>query len=231
MTVDAGPAQTRSTRRSSPSRSACRARRTCQTIDHIEVDTGSSACAFCMRASAGSCRSALPPATVPGGMTLAECLQFADGSSWGPIATGRHPAAHLRRDRNQRQRSGDRRSPGYPALRRDLAVRARRRTRVTAFGANGILGVGPFAQDCGPACADTVNFPTGWYVLPATATVNRRAAARPRAPRSCAAAAEPGDALQHRQQWRDRRAASRSARWHCLAHRRRARLRDRYADQ
>src|SRR5205807_1773486 len=40
---------------------------------------------------------------------------------------------------------------------------------VTAFGANGILGVGPFAQDCGSACVATAQ-PSTYYSCPSTST-------------------------------------------------------------
>src|SRR5256884_7908319 len=40
---------------------------------------------------------------------------------------------------------------------------------ITAFGANGILGVGPFAQDCGSACVATAQ-PSTYYSCPSTST-------------------------------------------------------------
>ncbi|HLY66478.1 MAG TPA: DUF3443 family protein, partial [Chloroflexota bacterium] len=53
---------------------------TCQTIDHIEVDTGSVG----LRIISSALTIALPAVTA-GGNPLAECLQFADGSSWGSV--------------------------------------------------------------------------------------------------------------------------------------------------
>ena len=59
----------------------CNASNQCQTIDHIEVDTGSSG----LRILSQALSINLPVATL-GGKALAECTQFADGSSFGPLA-------------------------------------------------------------------------------------------------------------------------------------------------
>jgi hypothetical protein len=58
----------------------------CQTIDHVQVDTGSQGLRILASVVNSSLLSALSPVTVNGG-ALAECTQFVDGYSWGPIVT------------------------------------------------------------------------------------------------------------------------------------------------
>jgi hypothetical protein len=130
---------------------------TCQTIDHVEVDTGSSG----LRILKEALTLALPPHTHGGGLQFAECLQFADGSSFGPLEE-----ADLTMPTSQKfvpgmavQVIGDT-NYTIPA---NCPMGVKYEQTVADFGANGILGVGPFAQDCGPACADAVSFPDGWY--------------------------------------------------------------------
>ena len=55
----------------------------CQTIDHIQVDTGS----YGLRILAPVLTLTLPVETLANGSSLAECTQFVDGFSWGPVVT------------------------------------------------------------------------------------------------------------------------------------------------
>ena len=127
---------------------------TCQTIDHIEVDTGSTG----LRILADvPFTLTLPQATNgSGGPPMTECLQFADGSSYGSLrvayitlpGSGEHAANVIV------QLIGD---STYPVptgtITGQSACPGITENTVQAFGANGILGVGPFAQDCGGGCA------------------------------------------------------------------------------
>src|SRR5260370_10286621 len=54
----------------------------CQTIDHIQVDTGS----YGLRLLASVLTLRLPLTTASNGNSLVECTQFVDGYSWAPIA-------------------------------------------------------------------------------------------------------------------------------------------------
>lgn len=115
---------------------------TCQTIDHIQVDTGSSG----LRIIASELQLRLPTQTDLTGKDIAECTQFVDGSSWGPL--------HL----------ADIKISGEVASNQPIQVIGETtyavpggcsgtvETTVADFGANGILGVGPFIQDCGDSC-------------------------------------------------------------------------------
>lgn len=114
---------------------------TCQVVDDVLVDTGS----YGLRLF----KQLLPfslPTTAAGAGTLAECVQYLDGTShWGPVASadvvlggevvqvpiqvldatfGPPPSA----------------CPGPDAS-------------PAVAGLNGILGVGPFAEDCGVGCS------------------------------------------------------------------------------
>ena len=64
---------------------------TCQTIDHILVDTGSTGLRIVAEALAPAMLS-LPAATTAAGDPMYECLVFADGYSWGSV---RHANAQL----------------------------------------------------------------------------------------------------------------------------------------
>lgn len=121
---------------------------TCQTIDHIEVDTGSVG----LRIIASALTITLPAQTstgAPGGNPLAECLQFADGSSWGsvntadvtmPISGEKAPAVNV-------QVIGAA-SAGTVT---NAECSGTAENTVQTFGANGILGIGPFSNDCDSA--------------------------------------------------------------------------------
>ena len=55
----------------------------CQTIDHIQVDTGSTG--LRILAPVLSPNISLPQQTDAAGNPLVECAQFVDGFSWGPV--------------------------------------------------------------------------------------------------------------------------------------------------
>ena len=55
---------------------------TCQTIDNIQVDTGS----YGLRILSQALTLSLPVTTTANGEALLECTEFLDGYSWGPLA-------------------------------------------------------------------------------------------------------------------------------------------------
>jgi hypothetical protein len=131
----------------------------CQTIDHIEVDTGSSG----LRLVKEVLTLPLPPHTHNGGLQFAECLQFADGTSFGPLAEAdmQMPTSQKSATGVTVQVIGDQ-SYTIPS---DCPMGLQYEQTVAVFGANGILGVGPFVQDCGTACQDNV-IPGTYYTCP-----------------------------------------------------------------
>src|SRR5208282_4392435 len=134
----------------------------CQTIDNIEVDTGSEG----LRVLASQLNIALPQATL-GGQALGNCVQFVDLSyAWGPVQTGDIVMAGEKAASQPIQVIAE---PGFasvPTGANGCAVSGGTDLdTVVAFGANGIIGVGPFRQDCGPACAQEAR-PGTYYTCP-----------------------------------------------------------------
>jgi len=136
----------------------------CQTIPDIEVDTGSTG----LRLLASAMNGLILPVETNGTNPLAECLQFADGSSWGSLAVANItlPVSGETASGVHVQIIGD---PAYPDTTIPTDCTGTPRNMVSTFGANGILGVGPFLQDCGSACVTAVVTGT-YYQCPAPST-------------------------------------------------------------
>ena len=136
----------------------------CQTIDHIQVDTGSSG----LRILQEVLKITLPAAMDSTGKNLiAECVRFVDGSSWGSVRqadvkiggeTALKQSVHIIGDTAYTVPSTCTGNSGNPSL----------ENGVQTFGANGILGVAPFVSDCGPGCNQKVD--NGTYYTCATVT-------------------------------------------------------------
>ena len=125
---------------------------TCQTVDGMLVDTGSSG----LRIVSSVLTIALPQQKAPSGNPVAECLQFLGSYTWGPVQTadvqiGGEKAAgtpiQVLSDTDFTAPTAC--SNGFPPA-----------NTVANLGANGILGVGPATQDCGTYCeqVQTANF-------------------------------------------------------------------------
>lgn len=122
---------------------------TCQTIDHIEVDTGSSGLRILSAVLSSSLSLAVQ--TAPDGNSLAECTQFVDGYSWGPIAAVDLTIAGETGSGVPVQIIGD---PGFASIVPAACSKIPNpENTVAQFGANGIIGVSVFNQDCGSACS------------------------------------------------------------------------------
>ncbi len=164
IVVDAGPANTInvpfvSVTLCTPGTSLC------QTIDHVLLDTGSTG--LRIMSSVLSPSLALTQQKASNGNPLSECIQFADGSYiWGPVkaadvALGGESVMSL-----AIQVIGD---PGFANVPSGCTVNGgQAQNTVQLFGANGILGVSAFQQDCGPACLQTPP-PSGTYYACGTA--------------------------------------------------------------
>ena len=115
----------------------------CQTIDHIQVDTGS----YGLRILAPVLTLTLPVETLANGNSLAECTKFVDGFSWGPVVTADLQIAGETAKSLPVQVIGDSRFTNIPS--ECSGTGGTEEDTVSTFGANGILGVGPFELDCG----------------------------------------------------------------------------------
>jgi hypothetical protein len=116
----------------------------CQTVDHVEVDTGS----YGLRIIASALPSSfvLPYESDSNGNTIVECTVFADGISWGPVETADIQISSESASSVPIQIIGSSSFATPPA---DCASRGTTEDSVETFGANGILGVGAFVQDDG----------------------------------------------------------------------------------
>ena len=123
----------------------------CQTIDHIQVDTGS----YGLRVLASVLSLSLPVSTASNGHSLVECTQFVDGYSWGPVALADVQISGETAASVPLQVIGDANFATVPNACSSANPTAE--DTVATFGANGILGIGVFEQDCGSACADNTN--------------------------------------------------------------------------
>jgi len=133
---------------------------TCQTIDHVLVDTGSSGLRL-LSTSVGLPLSYIVDANNNG---IGNCIQFPDTSfQWGPMAkVDVHMAGEVSTVPIQIVSPSNFNGPptacsagGVPA------------NTPSSLGANGILGVGLFRQDCGAACASSAP-PNVYFSCPAS---------------------------------------------------------------
>ena len=113
----------------------------CQTIDHIQVDTGS----YGLRILAPVLMINLPLTNAPDANALVECTKFVDGYSWGPVATADMQVSGEKVASLPLQLIGAANFTNVPA---DCSSSGPAEQTVATFGANGILGIGPFQYDC-----------------------------------------------------------------------------------
>jgi hypothetical protein len=128
----------------------------CQTIDNVQVDTGSSG--LRLLSSALSPALSLPQQVDANGDPLVECVQFVDGFSWGPVKLADMHVAGEQAKSVPVQIIGD---PGFPSIPFSCSSSGPPENTVDTFGANGLLGIGVFLQDCGAGCAQAAV--PGWY--------------------------------------------------------------------
>jgi hypothetical protein len=173
LIVDAGPAQV-GVNIPSVSVTICEpGTANCQTIDHILVDTGSSGLRI-IASALNSTAVNLPAATTPAGDPLFECFTFADGYSWGSVRAADIQLADGRAANLRVQLIADPAIPTAPTdCSEDPTVNPpspmASQNTVAEVGANGILGVSVFLQDCGSVC-ETIASPNGrgfYYACPA----------------------------------------------------------------
>jgi len=142
----------------------------CQTIDHVQVDTGSSGVRI--MSSVLSASVALPQQTDASGNPVAVCAQFADGFSWGSVRMADVRIAGELAASVPIQVIGD---PAFGTIPASCSNAGPPENTVSDFGANGLLGVGLFLQDCGSACAQAA-LPGAYYVCPMSGCQSAQAA-------------------------------------------------------
>ena len=134
---------------------------TCQLIDGVLVDTGSSG----LRILSSALTLTLPQQVDATGAPIVECNQFVDGVTWGPVQMADVKLAGETASAVPIQVIG---APSFSAIPKACSTIGPSENTLGTLGANGILGVSVFREDCGPACTITggVN-PGAYYVCPA----------------------------------------------------------------
>ena len=132
----------------------------CQTISGILVDTGSYGLRLLSSAGGGALTLSLPQQNAADGNPVGECAGFVSGYTWGPVKTadiqiGGESASNLP------VQVVDPTFAAVPPACQNGGVPEN--DTLQTLGANGILGVGPFAQDCGSQCQTAGSGNPGLY--------------------------------------------------------------------
>jgi hypothetical protein len=128
---------------------------TCQTIDGILVDTGSSG----LRVVSSVLKLNLPQQT-SGGAPLVECAQFQDGFTWGPLRAADVKLASKQASNIPIQVIGE---SDFSSIPDGCSSTGTAENTVSDLSANGILGVGLYREDCGDACNRAGSNNPGFY--------------------------------------------------------------------
>jgi uncharacterized protein DUF3443 len=162
LLVEAGPAGTEVNRPFVTVTICVPGTATCQTVDGILVDTMSTGLRI-VHEGLGMSPIPLPQAQTAAGAPLDECYQFADGYTWGTVRIADVQIADGTATSQPIHIIGDPTAPPVPT---DCPNGSPAENNVVAFGANGVLGVSVFREDCGLACASTA-VPGFYYGCPA----------------------------------------------------------------
>lgn len=132
----------------------------CQDIDHVQVDTGSSG----LRLVASVVGISLPQSNDSSGNPLYECLNFLEGYTWGPVVTADiYIAGEAAAGAPVQLTVPDGGSPPVPSGCPNQTPSSNAGGSPSALGANGIIGVGYFQQDCGLFCTTANGTIPDWY--------------------------------------------------------------------
>lgn len=144
----------------------------CQTIDHVSVDTGSSGLRLLSSASGGELTLTLPGEVDSNGNPLAQCLVFLDGYVWGPVATADIYVAGEQASNVPVQvvipTSSSPSVPSSCSSQNPPGGAGNEGASLSTFGANALIGVGLFRQDCGLGCQSNSPPPAFYYDCPAS---------------------------------------------------------------
>lgn len=133
---------------------------TCQTINNIQLDTGS----YGLRLASDAVTQilgSLPVAQSTSNGQLAECTQFADGFTWGTIRTADVKIGGETASNIPIQVVGDLPDSTVPT---NGCINGSNESTSRQLGANGILGVGVAATDCGVDCTNAAT--SNYYSCP-----------------------------------------------------------------
>jgi hypothetical protein len=132
---------------------------TCQNIDHVWVDTGSVG----LRLISSALTLSLPAQT-QNNNAVANCIQFvASNYMWGAMRTADVKIAGESASSMPIQVVGDSSVPSTAPS--DCSNGGSGMNTVATLGANGLLGVGVFKQDCGIGCQSNNPAPSHFYYV------------------------------------------------------------------
>lgn len=132
----------------------------CQTINGILVDTGSYGLRLLSSAGGGALTLPLPTQSGANGGSIGECAAFVSGFTWGSVKSADVQIAKEQAS-NVPIQVIDPTFVSIPTACKAGGVPAQE--TLQTLGANGILGVGPYAQDCGSACTVSGSSNPGMY--------------------------------------------------------------------
>jgi hypothetical protein len=139
----------------------------CSTVDHVLLDTGSWGLRL-VRSVLIAASVNLTAESDAQGRTLEECATFGSGQTWGPVATADVTVAGETATKVPVQILDDTASGAPPPA--TCGASGTLINHVTDWLANGVLGVGVFAQDCGAACVSATTPLPQYYGCTATGT-------------------------------------------------------------
>lgn len=128
----------------------------CQTVNDVLVDTGSTG----LRILSSALTVSLPQQKGPNGNAVVECLPFLAAVTWGPVQMADIQMAGESASSVPIQVLSD---TAFPIASECKNKGLPTQDTLPALGANGILGIGVFLQDCGPACAQSGSSNPGLY--------------------------------------------------------------------
>lgn len=128
----------------------------CQTIDNVQVDTGS--VGLRILSSALASNLALPAVGTSGGGVSAACGVFGSGYTWGAVRLADVKLAGETAASLPVQVIAD---PSTPTTPSDCSGAGTAMQTQGALHLNGILGIGMYKQDCGSGCVGSAL--TRWY--------------------------------------------------------------------
>jgi hypothetical protein len=130
----------------------------CQSVSGVLVDTGSYGLRI-LASALSQVNSGLQQQQDVNGNSVFECAQFVDSVVWGPV-------------KNADVQIGNERAPAIPVevidsssvpLPASCKAKGPAEQDIASLGANGILGIGLFLEDCGSACAVSGSANPGFY--------------------------------------------------------------------
>jgi hypothetical protein len=123
----------------------------CANVDHVLLDTGSVGLRL-VRSVLAAGGVTLSAQTDGQGLAIEECVSFGGGQTWGPVALADVVLAGESAAKLPIQILDD--TSAGAAAPPACVANGPLINGVAGFGANGVLGLGVFAQDCGSACAN-----------------------------------------------------------------------------